>query len=103
MYLSAKFEVSSITRTGFGQEGGGVIPPLTQHQNEPLKSPPRLGLSKNARSSKAYSSSSKHICPSNICPNRSACLSNICLNKPARATTGFPSTPTYPPNLRLLK
>ena len=46
VYLRAKFEVSSIILTSFGQgEGGGrgnfiSRPP----QNEPLKSPARLGL-----------------------------------------------------------
>ena len=44
VYLRAKFEVSSIILTSFRQ---GVIlppPPPTPPQNEPLKSPPRLGL-----------------------------------------------------------
>ena len=44
MYLRAKFEVDSNKFQG----GGGVVlppPPLPpQPQNEPLKSPPRLGL-----------------------------------------------------------
>ena len=45
VYLRAKFEVSSIILMGFRQ-GGGVnfCPPPPQPQNEPLKSPPRLGL-----------------------------------------------------------
>ena len=42
VYLRAKFEVSSIILTSFRQ--GGVILPPTPPQNEPLKSPPRLGL-----------------------------------------------------------
>ena len=44
VYLRAEFEASSIILTSFRQ---GVIltPPHTQTpQNEPLKSPPRLGL-----------------------------------------------------------
>ena len=43
VYLRAKFEVSSIIVTGFRQ---GVIlaPPPPTPQNEPLKSPFRLGL-----------------------------------------------------------
>ena len=43
VYLCVKFEVSSIILTGFRQ---GVIlpPPPSTPQNEPLKSPPRLGL-----------------------------------------------------------
>ena len=40
-YLRAKFEVSSIILTSFRQ---GVILPPSPPQNEPLKSPPRLGL-----------------------------------------------------------
>ena len=51
-YLRAKFEVSSMILTSFRQEGGEEfnpppIPPRTHTlspQNEPLKSPPRLGL-----------------------------------------------------------
>ena len=47
VYLHAKFKVSSIIPTSFRQEGGGIggggILPLPS-QNEPLKSPPRLGL-----------------------------------------------------------
>ena len=42
VYLRAKFEVSSIILTGFRQ---GVILTPPPPQNEPLKSPPRLGLS----------------------------------------------------------
>ena len=44
-YLSTKFEVSSVILASFRQ---GVIlpPPLPTPQNEPLKSPPRLGLIK---------------------------------------------------------
>ena len=45
LYLRAKFEVSCIILTTFRQ--GRVIlapPPLSPPQNEPLKSPPRLGL-----------------------------------------------------------
>ena len=42
VYLRAKFEVSSIILTGFRL--GGVILPPPPPQNEPLKSPPRLGL-----------------------------------------------------------
>ena len=41
VYLRAKFEVSSIILTSFRQ---GVILPSPPPQNEPLKSPPRLGL-----------------------------------------------------------
>ena len=40
-YLRAKFQVSSITLTSFRQ---GVILPPPPPQNEPLKSPPSLGL-----------------------------------------------------------
>ena len=43
VYLRAKFEVSSIILTGFRQ--GVILPPLPPPQNEPLRSPPRLGLS----------------------------------------------------------
>ena len=43
VYLRAKFEVSSIILTGFGQ--WVILPPLLPPQNEPLRSPPRLGLS----------------------------------------------------------
>ena len=41
VYLPAKFEVCSMIRTSFRQ---GVTLPPTPPQNEPLKSPPRLGL-----------------------------------------------------------
>ena len=51
VYLRAKFEVSSIILTSFRHEGEVVVlhPPPTPPtppppQNEPLKSPPRLGL-----------------------------------------------------------
>ena len=48
VYLRAKFEVSSIIVTDLRQ--GGVFypppPPAPTPQNEPLKSPPRLGLTK---------------------------------------------------------
>ena len=45
-YLRAKFEISSIVLTGFRKDWGrgGNSCPLPQPQNEPLKSPPRLGL-----------------------------------------------------------
>ena len=43
-YLHAKFEVSSIILTSIRQ-GVILLPP--QPQNEPLKSLPRLGLSKS--------------------------------------------------------
>ena len=43
VYLSAKFEVSSIFLTSFRQ--GVILPPLPPPpQNEALKGPPRLGL-----------------------------------------------------------
>ena len=45
VYLRAKFEVSNIILTSF-RLGRGVILPLPQ--SEPLKSPPRLGLSGKA-------------------------------------------------------
>ena len=41
VYLRTKFQVSSIILTSFRQ-GEGFYPPTPQ--NEPLKSPPRLGL-----------------------------------------------------------
>ena len=41
VYLPAIFEVSSIILTSFRQGGGRNSSPP---QNEPLKSPPRLGL-----------------------------------------------------------
>ena len=45
-YLRAKFEASSVILTSFRQSGGEVIlpPPPPTPKNEPLKSPPRLGL-----------------------------------------------------------
>ena len=42
VYVRAKFEISSIILTGFSQ--GVILPPPPIPQNEPLKSPPRLGL-----------------------------------------------------------
>ena len=42
LYLRVKFEVPSIILTSFRQGGGNFTLPLPQ--NEPLKSPPRLGL-----------------------------------------------------------
>ena len=42
VYLHNKFQVSSSILTSFKQ--GNFTPPLPQTQNEPLKSPPRLGL-----------------------------------------------------------
>ena len=42
VYLRAKFEVSSIILTSFRQ--GVILPPPPIPQNEPLKSPPRLGF-----------------------------------------------------------
>ena len=45
VYLNAKFKVSSIILTGFRH--GGILRPPTQI--EPLKSPPRLGLSNVCR------------------------------------------------------
>ena len=48
-YLRAKFEASSVILTSFRHKGGwgeGVTLPTTYPpQNEPLKSPPILGLS----------------------------------------------------------
>ena len=52
VYLRATFQVSSVTLTSFRHGGGGVIltpPPLPPTQNEPLKSPPRLGLKGKTR------------------------------------------------------
>ena len=46
VYLRVKFEVSNIIVTGFRHWGGGgnlILPPPLP-QNEPLKSPPKLGL-----------------------------------------------------------
>ena len=52
VYLRAKFKVSSIILTSFrlGEGGNFNFPPLLTHtpQNEPLKSPHRLGLSGKA-------------------------------------------------------
>ena len=45
VYLRAKFEVSSIILTGFRR--GVILPPPPPPQNEPLKRPPRLGLSRS--------------------------------------------------------
>ena len=45
VYLHAKFEVSSIILTSFRQGVEVILPPPSPPQNEPLKSPPRLGLS----------------------------------------------------------
>ena len=45
MYLRAKFEVFSIILTSFRQ--GGKFTPLPPPQNEPLKSPSRVGLKKH--------------------------------------------------------
>ena len=42
VYLHTKFQVSNSILTSFRQ--GNSPPPLPQTQNEPLKSPPRLGL-----------------------------------------------------------
>ena len=45
--LCAKCEVSSIILTSFRKgAGGNLSAPLGPPQNEPLKSPPRLGLSR---------------------------------------------------------
>ena len=43
LYLRAKFEASSIILTSF-RMGGGCNFTFPPPQNEPLKSPPRLGL-----------------------------------------------------------
>ena len=43
-YLRAKLEVSSIILTSFRQGGGVILQPPLPPQNEPRKSPPRLGL-----------------------------------------------------------
>ena len=50
VYLHAKFEVSTIILTSF-RRGNFIPPPLAALQNEPLKSPPRLGLRKHYTSS----------------------------------------------------
>ena len=42
MHLRTKFQVSSIILTSFRQWGKFIHPPPTQ--NEPIKSPSRLGL-----------------------------------------------------------
>ena len=49
VYLRAKFEVSSVILTSFrqGVEICTTTPPPPPPQNEPLKSPPRLGLRVN--------------------------------------------------------
>ena len=44
VYLRAKFEVSSIILTGSRQGGSNFTSAPPPPQNEPLKSPPRLGL-----------------------------------------------------------
>ena len=46
VYLRAKCEVSRKIRTSFRWGRGGILPPTAPlpPQNEPLKSPPRLGL-----------------------------------------------------------
>ena len=54
VYLRAIFQVSSIILTCFRQGGEGNFIP-TQPQNEPLKSPPRLGLRKLSLQSRAGS------------------------------------------------
>ena len=59
VYLRAKFGVSSIILTSSRQMGGGggVILPTPPPQNEPLKSPSRLGLRiMNFQSSHSHSS-----------------------------------------------
>ena len=53
VYLCVIFQVSSIILTCFRQGGGNLTP--TQPQNEPLKSPPRLGLRKLSLQSRAGS------------------------------------------------
>ena len=42
VYLQTKIQVSSVILTSFRQVGVSLLPPPPQ--NEPLKSPPRLGL-----------------------------------------------------------
>ena len=42
VYLRAKFQVYCIFRTSFRK--GVIPPPLSPTQDEPLKSPPRLGI-----------------------------------------------------------
>ena len=48
VYLRTKFEASSVILTSFRQSGarggGNFTPPPPTPKNEPLKSPPRLGL-----------------------------------------------------------
>ena len=44
VYLQTKFEVCSIILTSFRQGGVILPPPSLPPQNEPLNSPPRLGL-----------------------------------------------------------
>ena len=50
VYLRAKLQVCRVTLTSFrqweGGEGGNFTPPSPPPQNEPLKSPPKLGLRK---------------------------------------------------------
>ena len=48
VYLGAKFVVSSIILTNFGQ-GGNFTPPPPPPQNKPLKSPPRLWLNNQTK------------------------------------------------------
>ena len=53
VYLRATFHVSSIILTSFRQdEGGPILTSLPSPQNEPLKSPPRLGLSSLSETSR---------------------------------------------------
>ena len=52
VYLRDKFDVSSIILTSFRQgRGDSFIPRPHPTQNEPLKSPPRLGLNRYVLSS----------------------------------------------------
>ena len=46
LHLRAKLEVSSVILTGFTQ-GVVILPPPPPFQNEPLKSPRRLGLNES--------------------------------------------------------
>ena len=64
VYLRTKFQVSKIILTSFRQGGGVILPPPPQPppQNEPLKSPPRLGLNNNKVSEAAvHRCSSKQV------------------------------------------